>query len=102
MCAHYWQVRVPLTCPVCGKKDTWDITTHFMGEVGSYEHEYTLGEPIPQLRGVSVVLDGRIDACIGECPHCEALFTLGATIVHGQVKTVFFLKREERRALIVK
>ena len=93
MCLSYWNLKATLLCPACGKKDTWGLQTHFMGYPGSYEHEYTPGETIPELQGVSVLLDGRIAAFSGDCPNCEALFDVGAEIVAGKVTSVFLLKR---------
>jgi len=80
----------------------WDFTTHFLGDVGSYEHEYRLGEAVDELKGVTVLLDGRINALTGECPHCEAVCDSGAEIVEGKVVRVFPLRQVEVRAIIIK
>jgi len=80
----------------------WDFTTHFLGDVGSYEHAYRLGEAVDELKGVTVLLDGRINALTGECPHCEAVCDSGAEIVEGKVVRVFPLRQVEVRAIIIK
>lgn len=96
MCASYWHLKAMMTCPSCGKTTTWDLQTHFMGYGGSCGHEYTVGEKVDELEGVSVLLDGRIDDFIGDCPHCETLFDLGAEIVKGRVKRVFILRQRAK------
>ncbi len=67
MCASYWNLDTKIKCPDCGKTTLWNLTTHFMGYVGSYSHVYKLGEEIPELEGVNVLLDGRIDNFNGHC-----------------------------------
>src|SRR5258708_15758111 len=77
MCASYWNPTTKMAWPKCGQTTTWELQTHFMGELGSYSHMYTIGETIPELQGVSVLLDGRIDDFIGGCPNCkETLYHL--------------------------
>lgn len=73
-----------------------------MGDGGSYNHEYELGEAVDELKGVTVLLDGRIDALTGECPYCEVVFDVGADIVDGKVTRVFPLRLVEIRATIIK
>ncbi len=55
-----------------------------MGDYGSYDHVYKLGETIPELKGVTILLDGRIDDFVGSCPECEALFDVGARYFRGK------------------
>jgi hypothetical protein len=102
MCLSYWNLKATLLCQVCGKKGTWRLQTHFMGYPGSYEHEYALGETIPELQGVSVLLDGRMAAFSGDCPNCEALFEVGAEIIDGKVRRLFFLRQVKVAATIIK
>ncbi len=102
MCASYWNLKAKMTCLCCGKTTIWELQTHFMGELGSYSHIYTTGETIPELQGVSVRLDGRIDDFIGDCPKCEALFDVGAEIVEGKVTEVFILQQVKVRAMLVR
>src|SRR2546428_5351827 len=102
MCSQYWHLKASMRCPVCDKETVWDFTTHFMGDIGSYSHEYGLGNTVDELKGVTVLLDGRIDALTGECPHCEAVFDVGAEIVDGKVTRVFPLRQVEIRATIIK
>jgi hypothetical protein len=102
MCSRYWYLNASMQCPACGKETMWDFTTHFLGDVGSYEHAYRLGEAVDELKGVTVLLDGRINALTGECPHCEAVCDSGAEIVEGKVVRVFPLRQVEVRAIIIK
>jgi hypothetical protein len=101
MSADYWNLTTMITCPSCGKRSRWRLTTHFMGETGSYSHYYARNEVIPELLGVSVLLDGRIDAFRGTCPHCDTLFEIGARIVRGRVTRVWIIAPIETRAIIV-
>ena len=102
MCSRYWHLNATMHCPACGKETLWDFTTHFMGDVGSFEHAYRLEEAVNELKGVTVLLDGRIDALTDECPKCEALFDVGAEIVDGKVTRAFPLREVEVRAIIIK
>lgn len=92
MCASYWNLDAKIKCPNCGKTNTWNLQTHFMGYIGSCNHWYKLDEKIDELKGVNVILDGRIDDFIGDCPKCEKFFDLGAEIVDGRVERVWILK----------
>lgn len=92
MCAMYWNLNAKIVCPYCGKRSLWNLQTHFMGDFGSFEHEYKLGEDVPELKSVSVVLDGRIDDFIGDCIKCGRFYDVGAEIVEGKVKRVWILK----------
>lgn len=101
ICSSYWHLKATMLCPACGKENVWDFTTHFIGDVGSYMHEYMPGKDVDELKGVTVLLDGRIDALTGECPHCEALFDVGAEVVDGKVTRVFILRQVEVVATII-
>lgn len=81
-----------MKCPKCGKQGMWNLQTHFMGDFGSCVNEYKLGEKVEELKGVSVLLDGKNDDFIGDCPHCGKFFDLGANIIKGRVEKVFILK----------
>ena len=94
MCSMYWTLDVKVKCPKCGRDRMWDLQTHFMGYPGSCMHHYKLDEKIDELEDVSVVLDGRIDDFIGDCPNCDAKFDLGAEIANGTVKRVFILNKQ--------
>lgn len=76
MCSMYWNLSAKITCPNCGEKEKWSLSTHFMGDVGSCSNEYNLREDVKELKGVSVLLDGRIDDFVGDCPKCEKIFYL--------------------------
>ena len=102
MCARYWNLNVKVTCPGCGKRSLWNLQTHFMGDYGSYEHEYNLNEDIPELEGVSVVLDGRIDDFNGDCEECGRFFDVGAEIVKGKVKRVWVIREVISQTLPLK
>ena len=92
MCASYWNLDTKMKCPNCGKTSIWNLQTHFMGYLGSFSHNYKLNAAIPELKEVSVILDGRIDDFIGDCPKCEKFFDLGAEIINGKVVKVWILK----------
>jgi hypothetical protein len=102
MSADYWNLTTILTCPACGERSRWRLSTHFMGETGSYSHSYKRNEVVPELLGVSVLLDGRIDAFRGTCPRCDALFEIGARIVKGRVAKVWPRQRIEKLATLVR
>lgn len=101
MSADYWNLKTMLTCPSCGVRSRWEMTTHFMGEWGSFSNSYKLNEPVPELLGVSVLLDGRIDAFRGDCPHCGELFEIGGRIIKGRVAKVWIVHPIETLAIIV-
>ena len=90
MCNAYWNLRVDVECPK-GHRYSDELQTHFMGEPGSCLNYYALGEPVEELQGVTVVLDGRIDAFIGECKDCKAFYDCGAEIIEGRVTRVWAL-----------
>ena len=73
----------------------------FHGRAGSFYNTYKLNEPVPELLGVSVLLDGRIDAFRGDCPRCGELFEIGARIVKGRVAKVWIVEPIETLATIV-
>ncbi len=102
MCAMYWNLDTKMKCPGCGKTTLWNLQTHFMGDWGSYNHVYKLGEEVPELEGVDVLLDGRIDDFNGECEKCGRLFDVGAKIVKGKIERVWILKEYKRQARIFK
>lgn len=55
------------------------------------KNEYNLREDVKELKGISVLLDGRIDDFVGDCPKCEKIFYLGGEIINGRVKKTFFI-----------
>ena len=67
-----------------------------MGDIVSYANVYKLGQRVKELAGVSLLLDGRNDDFIGGCPKCRVYFDIGAQIVVGKVKRVFFLPQQNR------
>lgn len=89
----YWNLNTRLKCPNCGKVSLWNLQTHFMGEVGSCLNNYKLKEKVEELKGVSVLLDGRIDDFIGDCEYCDKFFDLGGEIKDGKVEKVSFLHK---------
>jgi len=99
MSANYWNLLTTLTCLGCGVRFRWRLSTHFMGDTWSCLNTYTRNEAIPELLGVSVLLDGRIDAFRGECPHCETLDEIGARISKGRVTKVWPLGVIEKVAI---
>jgi hypothetical protein len=98
MCGMYWTLDTEITCPGCQTTGLWNLQTHFMGGPGSYEHRYRLGDRIPELRGVTVLLDGRIDDFNGDCEACGRFFDVGAEIVAGRVERVFIIRAWELQA----
>lgn len=102
MCGMYWNLNTKIKCPACGKTTLWNLQTHFMGDLGSCGHNYKLNQKIHELKGVNVVLDGRIDDFIGDCEKCERLFDVGAEIVKGKVVKVWILKEVKPQAIIIK
>lgn len=72
------------------------MQTHFMGDFGSCINRYKLGETVPELKRVSVILDGENDDLIGDCPSCDAFFNFGAEINKGKVTKLFVLKEIEK------
>jgi hypothetical protein len=91
MCSSYWNLKnVGFTCPECGALTSDDLQTHFMGVVGSCMNDYAIGQPIPELAGVSVTLgkDGP-DDLIGRCLECDAMIDFGARIENGVVVEVW-------------
>lgn len=91
MCSQYWNLNTRLKCPNCGKARLWNLQTHFMGDFGSCLNEYKLKEKVEELKGVSLILDGRIDDFIGDCPNCDKFFNLGAEIINGKIEKIFIL-----------
>ncbi len=73
MSADYWNL-LTIICPACGTHSRWRLSTHFMGDTWSCLNTYRRGESIPELLGVRVLLDGRIDEFRGDCPHCGRLY----------------------------
>jgi hypothetical protein len=101
MSTDYWTLTTMMTCPACGVRSRWGMTTHFMGEWGSFRNTYKLNEPVPELLGVSVLLDGRMDAFRGDCPRCGELFEIGARIIKGRVAKVWIVQPIETLAITV-
>ena len=98
----YWNLNTKMKCPSCGKVSLWNLQTHFMGDFGSYANEYKLNQNIPELEGINVVLDGRINDFTGDCEVCDKCFDVGAEVVKGKVKRVWVLKEWKPQANIVK
>ncbi len=92
MSADYWNLLATFTCPACGVRSRWRLSTHFMGDTGSCLNTYKRGELIPELLGVSVLLDGQIDDFRGECPRCDRVYELGARITKGRVTKLWVLR----------
>lgn len=92
MCASYWNLDTKIKCPNCCKVGKWNLQTHFMGDFGSCINFYKLGQTIPELKGITVTLDGKIDDFIGDCPSCDKLFDLGGAIVDGRVEKVYIMQ----------
>lgn len=97
MCACYWNLNTTMTCPSCKKESEWNLQTHFMGDFGSFAHVYNLNQKIPELKGIDVVLDGRIDDFIGDCENCDKFFDVGAEIVKGKVTRVWILEKIKKQ-----
>lgn len=94
MCSQYWNLYTNIICPKCERKSKWNLQTHFMGDFGSCVNHYKLGEKVDELKGVDVLLDGRIDDFIGDCPKCGNYFDFGANIVKGKAERVFILNNK--------
>ena len=92
----YWNLNTKMKCPGCGKISLWNLQTHFMGKYGSYRHNYKLKQRIPELRGTTVLLDGKIDDFAGDCIECNRFFDIGAEIVNGSVERIFILREFHR------
>ena len=94
MCSMYWNLNTRIICPECRKKELWNLQTHFMGDYGSCINNYKLKENIPELKKVSVILDGRIDDFIGDCSNCGKFYDFGAEIIEGKVMKVWILNKK--------
>lgn len=101
MCTMYWNLNTKMRCPSCGKASLWNLQTHFMGDFGSCVNVYKLDENVAELEGITLVLDGKIDDFIGDCPECGKFFDLGAKIVKGRVTKVWFLNEVIPQASVV-
>ena len=96
MCSSYWTLKAVVECPKCHKTQPMEMQTHFMGEPGSCLNTYEMYQLIPELQGVSVELDGRIDDFITTCPQpCDYTFLVGAIIEKGAVVRVWPIEEEE-------
>ena len=94
MCSQYWNLNTKVACLNCGNARIWNLQTHFMGDFGSCVNNYELGEKIDELGSVSVILDGKNDDFIGDCPNCGKFFNFGAKIVKGKVEKIFILREK--------
>jgi hypothetical protein len=101
MSADYWNLTTMMSYSPYGRRSRWRLSTHFRGEWGSFYNTYRLNESVPELLGVSVLLDGRVDAFRGDCPRCGALFEISARIVKGRVATVWIVQQIEILATTV-
>lgn len=72
---------------------------HCMGDTWSCRNSYTRGEAVPELLGVSVLLDGRIGAFRGTCPRCETVYEIGERISTGKVVKVWPMAVVPRSAI---
>lgn len=63
-----------------------------MGDIGSFEHVYQLGQRTAELEGVTVILDSHINDFSGYCEACDRFFDVGADIVEGKVVRVWVLR----------
>lgn len=88
MCSNYWNLNAEVICPSCGHTEIIGLQTHFMGDASCMEY-YELGEPVPELKGVSVVLDGENDDFIAVCSKCPSFWDVGARIEDGHVVEVW-------------
>jgi hypothetical protein len=88
MSIDYWNLNVQTNCPN-GHGGSRSLQTHFLGEEGSCTFYYELGEVVPELRRVSVVLDGTNDEFIGWCNTCRRTYRFGAEITDGRVLRVW-------------
>ena len=96
MCSSYWTLKAVVECPKCHKTQPMEMQSHFMGEPGSCLNTYEMYQLIPELQGVSVELDGRIDDFITTCPQpCDYTFLVGAIIEKGAVVRVWPIEEEE-------
>lgn len=91
MCSAYWNLNTELVCPKCGKKDLWNLQTHFMGDFGSCVNEYKLGQKVKELKNLTQILDGKNEGFCSSCSCCKKSFDLGAEIKMGKVVKVFFV-----------
>lgn len=87
----YWNLNTDIECPKCGKKDTWNLQTHFMGEVMSCENFYALNEKVKELKGFTGEMNKDEDCFISDCPDCHEFFDYGATVVKGKVVKLYLL-----------
>ncbi len=94
MCASYWNLIAQFTCPSCHESSDWELQTHFMGGVkGTMCMDYyNIGDKISPLGDMSVILNGKNDDFIGDCPKCGKYYDFGGQIVNGKVESVFILK----------
>lgn len=95
MCAQYWTIKkAEITCQKCKKTSSWkELQTHFEGGgdgtwCGDY---YDLGDKVPELGNMSIILDGENDDFIGTCPECKEYSDIGAEIKNGAVVKMWAL-----------
>lgn len=98
VCSAYWNLEAQVSCRKCGHVYTDDLQTHFMGEWGSCENYYEIDEPVEELKGVSVILNGENDDFISICPECKEAGDFGAEIVQGKVVRVWSLPSRDVRS----
>lgn len=97
MCASYWNLKVNMDCPKCGKNSDWELQTHFNG--GGYggmcTDYYELHQEVIPLTGITMIMNRDNDWFIDECPKCKEFLDFGADIENGRVRRVFVLKDKE-------
>lgn len=85
----YWNLNARIGCGHCHHEFDDSLQTHYLGEAGSCVNYYDLHEPVEELHGTSVLLDGSQDDLCAICPNCKAFLLFGAEIVSGCVERIF-------------
>lgn len=84
-------IQIEMPCPAGGERDTFAIQFKY-GE--TYQHEYELGQRIrwghPKLnQGVPGYRKVQVDACGGDCRHCQVeFFNCAVVLEYGQIVSV--------------
>lgn len=78
-------VRIEMPCPACGERDRFEIQFKYSE---TYQHEYELGQRIrwghPTLnQGTPGHRRVLVDACGGDCRHCQVEFFNCAVVLEG-------------------
>ncbi|MBI5288882.1 MAG: hypothetical protein HY873_07910 [Chloroflexi bacterium] len=88
MGTDYWNLLADVNCPY-GHPVAGYLQTSFLGEEGSCIGHHRLGEVVPDLRRVSVILEGDNDYFLGDCRECKRTYRFGAEIALGKVLRVW-------------